>query len=84
MSNLMKKVRIIHSPVEMCYYVEEKPVLGFRWKRVAPFKYVEKRDTSPLGCHDLASDAFAKAKAKAELLLARTVVWEQTNYFWGG
>jgi len=36
-----------------------------------------------LGCHDLMDDAFGRAKKKAEMLLARTVVWEQSNYFEG-
>lgn len=82
MSNLFKKVRIVLSPVERRYYVEEKPVWGLRWHKVDTFEYVDVRSTSPHGCHDLRDDAFGRAKAKAELLLARSVVWEQTNYSW--
>lgn len=83
MSNLMKKVRIVHSPEERMYYVEEKSVWGLRWKKSDAYDYVDIRSTSPHGCHDLAGDAFDRAKKRAETLLARTVVWEQTNYFWG-
>lgn len=83
MSNLMKTVRIVHSPEEKRYYVESKGVFGLRWQRVETYEYVDVRSTSPHGFNDLASDAFNRAKKKAEMLLARSVVWEQTNYFWG-
>lgn len=82
MSNLFKKVRVIHSPEETRYYVEECRVWSWRWKQVGVFNYVHIREHSPHGCHDLPGDAFAKAKKFAELLLARSVVWEQSNYFY--
>lgn len=83
MSNLFKTVRIVNSPEEKKYYVEQKRCWSFRWEKVDEYQYVEIRNSNPLGCHDFASDAFHKAKKKAEMLLARSVVWEQTNYFWG-
>jgi hypothetical protein len=83
MSNLFKKVRIVHSPEEERYYVEQKRVWSWRWQKIDVFGYVNVRSASPHGCHDLAGDAFDKAKKKAEMLLARTVVWEQSNYTWG-
>lgn len=83
MSNLMKKVRIVHSPEERRYYVEEKSVWGLRWKKTDTYHYVDVRSKHPFGCHDLVGDAFDRAKKRAETLLARTVVWEQSNYFWG-
>lgn len=83
MSNLFKKVRIVHSPEERIYYVEQCRVWSWRWQKVDGFYYVDVRSTSPLGCHDLAGDAFDKAKKKAEMLLARSVVWEQSNYICG-
>ena len=83
MRNLMKRVRIVHSPEERSYYVDSKSVFGLRWRKLYEFDYVDIRDSSPYGCHDLADDAYAKAKKKAEMLLARTVVWEQVNYLWG-
>ena len=83
MSNLFKKVRIVHSPEEDRYYLEQCRVWSWRWQKVEAFGYVEVRSASPHGIHDLRGDAFQKAKAKAEMLLARTVVWEQSNYFIG-
>ena len=83
MSNLFKKVRIVHSPEEKRYYVEQKRVWSWGWQKIDVFGYVDVRSTSPHGCHDLAGDAFNKAKKNAEMLLARTVVWEQSNYTWG-
>lgn len=83
MSNLFKKVRIVHSPEEDRYYVEQCRVWSWRWKVVDVFGYVKVRSSNPLGCHDLSGDAFDKAKKKAEMLLARSVVWEQSNYFIG-
>ena len=83
MSNLFKTVRIVHSPEERRYIVEQRRVWSWNWQRVDAFDYTDVRSTRPLDCHDLASDAFIKAKKKAEMLLARTVVWEQSNYFWG-
>lgn len=82
MSNLFKSVRIVHSPLEQRYYVEQKNCWAFRWDRVESYEYVDVPSTSPHGCHDRNDKAFEKAKNKAEMLLARTVVWEQTNYFW--
>lgn len=83
MSNLFKQVRIVHSPEEKRYYVEQRRVWRLWWEKIDAFDYCEVKSTSPFGCHDFADEAFAKAKKKAEMLLARTVVWEQTNYFWG-
>jgi hypothetical protein len=83
MSNLFKKVRIIHSPEEERYIVEQCRVWSWRWEQVDHFPYVNVRNSSPHGCHDLSGDAFSKAKKKAEMLLARSVVWEQSNYFIG-
>jgi hypothetical protein len=83
MSNLFKKVRIVHSPDEERYYVEQRRIWAWRWELVDVFGYVKVRSSSPHGCHDLVDDAFEKAKKKAEMLLARSVVWEQTNYTWG-
>ncbi len=82
MSNLFKRVRIVHSPEEERYYVEQKRVWSFTWRQVDVFGYCKVRSTSPFGCHDLREDAYEKAKKTAEMLLARTVVWEQSNYFW--
>lgn len=80
MSNLFMKIRIVHSPIERRYYIEQKRVWAMRWKRVEHFNYVDVMSSSPHGCHDLPADAFQRAKQKAEMLLARSVVWEQTNY----
>ena len=74
MSNLFKQVRIVHSPVEKRYYVEQKLMWRFRWEKIDAFEYCEVKSTNPFGCHDLIDDAFNKAKKKAELLLAKTVV----------
>jgi hypothetical protein len=82
MSNLFKKVRIIHSPLETRYVVEQKPLLGFRWERIENYDYVTVPNTSSYGVRDLPPVAYEKAKKKAEILLARSVVWEQTNYCW--
>jgi hypothetical protein len=82
MSHLFKKVRIIHSPKERKYTVQEKSILAFRWTHVEDYHYVEVRHLSH-GPHDLACDAFARAKEKAQLLLARVVVWEDANFMWG-
>lgn len=81
-SNLFKKVRIVHSPLEQRYLVEQKSIWSFRWVRVDVFEYVDVPSPSPFGCHDKIDAALEKAKKRAEILLARTVVWEQTNYFW--
>jgi hypothetical protein len=83
MSNLFKSVRIVHSPKEERYYVEQKKCWSFSWEKVDAFDYVKVRSSSPHGCHDLMDNAFERAKKKAEMLLAKSVVWEQTNYFWG-
>lgn len=83
MSHLFKQVRIIHSPVEKRYYVEQKRMWRLRWEKIETFEYCDVRSTSPFGCHDLIDEAFIKAQKKAEMLLARVVVWEQANYFWG-
>lgn len=83
MSNLFKAVRIVHSPEEQLYFVEQKRLWSFRWEKIESCRYVDVRSSSPHGCHNLRGDAFAKAKEKAEMLLARTVVWEQANFFWG-
>lgn len=80
MSNLLKKVRIIHSPEEKRYYVEQKRLWSFKWEKIDAFDYVDVRSSNPLGCHNLSVDAFSKAKDKASMLLARSVVWEQSNY----
>jgi len=82
MSNLLKKVRIVHSPLETKYTVEQKSVFGFRWIKIEDYPYVTIRNTSPHGVCDFAADALQKAKDKAEILLAKTVVWEQANYLW--
>lgn len=83
MSNLMKSVRIVHSPEEKRYYVQSKSVFGLTWHKENTYEYADVRSTSPHGCHDLAGDAFARATKFSELLLAKTVVWEKTNYMWG-
>jgi len=83
MSNLFKAVRIVHSPEEKLYFVEQKRLWSFRWEKIETYRYVDVRSSSPHGCHALQGDAFTKAKEKAEMLLARTVVWEQANFFWG-
>lgn len=83
MSNLFKKVRIVHSPEERRYILEQCRVWSWRWEQVEAFGYVDVRSSNPHGCHDLRGDAFNKAKKKAEMLLARSVVWEQSNYFIG-
>ncbi len=84
MSNLFKKVRVVHSPEEQRYYVEQCRIWSWKWERIESFYYVDIRSSSPRGCHDFASDAFDKARKKAEMLLARTIVWEQSNYVvWG-
>ena len=82
MSNLFKKVRIIHSPLESRYVVEQKSCFGFRWEMIENYDYVTVPNTSPYGVRDLPPAAFEKAKKKAEILLAKSVVWEQTNYNW--
>jgi hypothetical protein len=84
MSNLFKKVRIVHSPEEKRYYIEQCRIWSWSWERIEAFEYVDVRNSSPHGCSDLSGDAFNKAKKKAEMLLSRTVVWEQSNYFWVG
>jgi hypothetical protein len=81
-SNLFKKVRIVHSPLQGRYYVQQKGVFGLRWIATDSYDYVAARDTSPHGCHDLIDDAFKKAQKRAETLLAQCVVWEKANYFW--
>ena len=83
MNTMFKTVRIVHSPEENRYYVEQKRLWHFSWEKIDTYQYVDVRDTSPHGCHNLSGDAFDKAKKKAEMLLARTVVWEQSNYLWG-
>jgi hypothetical protein len=83
MSNLFKKVRIVHSPLEFRYEVQQKNVIAFSWQTTDCFRYFEdKPSTSPFGAHDSIDEAFEKAKRRAETLLAKSVVWEQTNYFW--
>ena len=83
MSNMFKYARIVHSPKECKYTVEERGFFSWRWRSVAEYRYVEMHNSSPHGTHDFASDAMAKAKAKAETLLARSVVWEGSNFTWG-
>lgn len=80
MSNVFRKVRIVHSPEEQCYYVQQKKLWDLWWDHVDTIRYVDVRSTSPFGCHDLMADAFEKARKKAEMLLARSVVWEKANY----
>lgn len=82
MSNLFKKVRIIHSPLQRRYYVEKKSAFGFKWVTTDSYEYVETRSTQAMGCHDLAEDAFLRAQKRAETILAQCVVWEKANYFW--
>lgn len=82
MSNLFKKVRIVHSPIEQVYSVQIKPIWRFSWSSVEGFRYKEIPDNCPFGINDTQEESFKKAKAKAETLLAKTVVWERTNYFW--
>jgi hypothetical protein len=82
MSNLFRKVRIIHSPLESRYVVEQKSLFGFRWDKIENYDYVTVPNYSMHGSHDLPPEAFEKAKKKAEILLAKSVVWEQTNYYW--
>jgi hypothetical protein len=80
MSNLFKKVRIVHSPKQSVYFVQEKSVYSLRWKIVRSFPYA---GTAPQGHpFDFQGLAFEKAVRYAETLLARSVVWERTNYFW--
>jgi len=80
MSSLMKKVRVVHSPLERSFFVETKSIFGLRWKFVYGFSYTETLNTSPYGPHDSADEAFKKAIMKCEKLMARSVVWQQTNY----
>lgn len=82
MSNLFKTVRIIHSPKEQKYIVQEKPIWSFIWKPQHEFYYSDIRRTSTHVVHDLAGDAYKKSQDYAEALLAKTVVWEKSNYFW--
>ena len=82
MSNLFKKVRIVHSPVEQVYSVQIKPIWRLRWSSVDGYPYKEIPDMRPFGINDNQEQAFEKAKAKSETLLAKTVVWERSNYFW--
>jgi hypothetical protein len=82
MSNCFKKVRIVHSPVEQVYSVQIKPIWRLRWSSVDGYPYKEIPDMHPFGINDKQEQAFEKAKAKAETLLAKTVVWERANYYW--
>jgi hypothetical protein len=82
MSNLFKSVRIIHSPQERRYYLETKRLWQFRWECVDVFEYTDKRSGNLYEPHALIDEAYDRAKKKAELLLAKTVVWERSNYFW--
>lgn len=82
MSNLFKKVRIVHSPLECRYVVEQKSLFGFRWEKIENYDYVTVPNSSPHGVHDFPPQAFEKAQKKAEILLAKSVVWEKTNYDW--
>ena len=82
MSNLFKQVRIVHSPEEKRYYLEQKRMWRLRWEKIDTFDYCDVVSTSPFGCRDLIDAAFSKAQKKAEMLLARVVVWERRNYFW--
>ncbi len=82
MSNLCKTVRIVHSPEDQRYFVEQKRIWSFHWRQVDVFDYTETPSTSPFGCHDTIDKALEKAKKLAQTLLARTVIWEQSNYFW--
>jgi hypothetical protein len=79
-SNLFKKVRIIHSPLQRRYYVEKKSLWSFRWTTTDSYEYVEARSTLAMGCHDLAEDAFQRAQKRAETILAQCVVWEKSNF----
>ena len=74
MSSLLRTVRIIHSPEEMRYYVQYKNVWSFRWKVDEVVFY--NRETFP------SEMALKEARKRAEVLLCKTVVWEQTNYTW--
>lgn len=82
MNSLFKKVRIIHSPLEHMYVVEQKSPFSFKWRLVEYFDYVTVRNISPHGTHDFSDEAFERAKKKAETLLAKSVVWAKTNYDW--
>lgn len=81
--SMFKHVRIVHSPRERRYTVEERGIFTWGWNRVTEYDYVELRNSSPHGTHDFAGDALAKAKAKAETLLAKSVVWQGSNFTWG-
>ena len=83
MSNMFKHVRIVHSPKERRYTVEERGIFSWRWSRVEAYGYVEMHHTNLHSPVDLATDAMARAVEKAETLLARTVVWEGSNFTWG-
>jgi len=77
MSNLMKKVRVVHSPLEKRFFVEIKSIFGLRWRLVDIYSYSDKDQ------NNLANEAFKKAIMRCETLMARSVVWQQTNYFRG-
>jgi len=80
MSSLMKKVRVVHSPLEKRFFVQIKSIFGLRWRLADCYLYTETPNTSPYGPYDSADEAFKKAIMKCETLMARSVVWQQTNY----
>lgn len=80
MSNLFKSVRIIHSPLDKRYYLEQRKLWRLTWQRVDTFEYVDEIRCRPYPEY-LQHEALQRAKDKAALLLSQVVVWEKTNYF---
>jgi len=80
MSNRMKKARVVHSPLEHLFLAETKSIFGLRWKRIDCYSYTDTPNRLPYGPNDSAAEAFKKAIMRCETLMARSVVWQQTNY----
>ena len=81
--SMFKYVRVVHSPKERRYTVEERGAFSFRWTRVAEYEYVDELNHRPHGPHDVWETAFDRAVTKAETLLAKSVVWQRSNFTWG-
>lgn len=79
MSNLFRAVRIVHSPEDQCYSIQQRRLWGFMWKTVNVLNYGER--VNPHNTLNQQS-AYELAKRQAESLLAQVVVWEKKNYFW--
>jgi len=80
MSNLFKAVRIVHSPEDKCYFVQQRKLWRLLWTTVNVLNYVER--VNPHNTLDQ-QGAYELAKRQAESLLAHVVVWEKKNYFYG-